>query len=104
MTSEGDRSAPGPVATITGPSGSHLQAGGSASEVMLKFWDDWATTTYERQRRTFARIGADMSWTEPLIAPDFIADLARYDGIVLESPHYLDNEYLLADEIRSAGR
>jgi hypothetical protein len=65
---------------FTGPSGSHLQTGGFVSERMLRFWDDWADTTYDRQRRTFARIGADMSWARPHIAPDFIADLARYES------------------------
>ena len=59
-------------------SSSHLHTGGFASERMLEFWDDWASTTYERQRNTFTRIGADMSWPRPLIAPDFIADLARH--------------------------
>jgi hypothetical protein len=62
------------------PSGSHLQTGGFASDVMLRFWDDWGAKTYEQQRRVFARIGADMSWAKPFIAPDFIDDLARYES------------------------
>jgi hypothetical protein len=65
---------------FTGPSGSHLQTGGFASERMLAFWDDWAASTYEQQHRTFARIGADMSWAKPFIAPDFISDLTRYEA------------------------
>ncbi|NMH96781.1 MEDS domain-containing protein [Pseudonocardia acidicola] len=74
---------------FTEPSGSHLQTGGFASERMLKFWDDWGVRTYEQQHRTFARIGADMSWAKPLIAPDFIEDLARYESrFNLWSSHY----------------
>jgi hypothetical protein len=65
---------------FVGPSGSHTATGGFASERMLRFWEEWAALTYGRQGRAFARIGADMSWAEPLVAPDFIDDLARYES------------------------
>jgi hypothetical protein len=71
---------PGEDLEFVGPSGSHVATGGFASERMLRFWEEWGMRTYERQGRAFARIGADMSWAEPLIAPDFIDDLARYES------------------------
>jgi hypothetical protein len=54
---------------FTGPSGSHLQTGGFASERMLAFWDDWSASTYEQQHRTFARIGQPVLRRYPIPRP-----------------------------------
>jgi hypothetical protein len=65
---------------FVGPGGSHTATGGFTADRMLTFWEEWGTTTYVRQGRTFARIGADMSWAKALVAPEFITDLARYES------------------------
>ena len=65
---------------FVGPGGSHLHGGGFVSDRMLRFWDDWGDTTFDRDGVLHARIVADMSWAIPLVGtPGFVMDLGRYE-------------------------
>lgn len=55
-----------------------VRAGSCPTTGCCSFWDAWGTATYERDGVPFARIGADMTWANPLVgATRFIMDLAR---------------------------
>ncbi|NMI00478.1 MEDS domain-containing protein [Pseudonocardia acidicola] len=72
------------------PSRSYLQGGGFSSRRMLRFWADWAATTYTPHRHGATRIAADMTWAHPFLrTPGFADDVVRYEaGFTLWSRAY----------------
>ena len=86
MCARNERTAAGATSVVpgrldfVGPGGSHVRGGEFVSNRMLRFWDEWGTTTFDRDGVVHARIVADMSWAKPLVdAPGFVMDLARYE-------------------------
>jgi hypothetical protein len=69
--------ADGPL-EVAGSEGYYLDRGTFQPDVLLGRLYDWSNETFARSAG-FARIGGDMAWALPLIAPDFIADLMEYE-------------------------
>jgi hypothetical protein len=66
------------------PEGFYLRDGVFQPAELVESLHEWSRTTFVEHGAALARVAADMSWAGPLVGPEFVDELVRYEMTATE--------------------